>query len=72
MKSTRSIPATFVNVLASLAVFAGTAGVAAAQGANDAIPANSSPRDYGRGWACDRGYRRSNDDCVAIAVPANG
>ncbi len=27
---------------------------------------------YGSGWACDRGYRATEQDCLAIVVPMNG
>ena len=40
---------------------------AAAQTA-PAVPENATSRRYG-GWACNRGYERRSDSCVAVVVP---
>ena len=43
----------------------------AAQGGTTALPANASPESYGSGWECDRGFRKAEARCLAVAVPEN-
>ena len=42
---------------------------AQAQSSSDRVPENASARSYGNGWSCNPGYRESNGECEAIAVP---
>ncbi len=35
------------------------------------LPPNAHLDRSGRGWECDRGYRKSDDTCVAVEVPPN-
>ena len=32
---------------------------------------NATPRNYGSGWDCDRGYKVDGDLCKAVVIPAN-
>ena len=62
---------TCVRILILVALLAITPGTASAQGNSAGMPENSHAQRYGRGWECDRGYRKSGGRCVAIALPAN-
>lgn len=42
-----------------------------AQDGTAPMPANAQSKTYGEGWDCDRGYRRADDECLAVIVPAN-
>ena len=53
--------------LMSLMVFAGSSGLAEAQGIKSAVPANATANTYGGGWECDKGYRKTDSACV-VAV----
>lgn len=35
------------------------------------MPANASLNVYGNGWVCNRGYRRSGNDCIPVHIPLN-
>ena len=35
------------------------------------VPPNAHRDSSGRGWECDRGYRKSGDSCLAVEVPVN-
>ena len=61
----------FGFVLVSLALFAGTAEFALAQGVVGALPANATARAYGNSWECDSGYRKDGGTCVAVTLPGN-
>ena len=50
--------------LMALMVVAGSTGLARAQGIADTIPANASANTYGKGWQCDRGFRKDDGACV--------
>ena len=42
---------------------------AAAEPLTNRLPAHATPRSYGDGWDCVRGYRRQAGLCQKIAVP---
>src|SRR6185503_4980587 len=42
-----------------------------AQSRAQGIPEHATALSYGPGWQCDRGYRKENDACTAIELPAH-
>jgi len=38
---------------------------------NYSIPPNAKVDVYGTGWECERGFRRSGNECLEVKVPAN-
>ncbi len=75
MRETRRVGAPVFASLV-LALFLGAfadVAAASAQTAVGRLPANAlaTETSYGRGWECRRGYREVNNNCIAIAVPAN-
>ena len=51
--------------------FAVPAELALAQDGEAALPANATAKSYGSGWDCDKGYRKNDEACDAVMVPAN-
>jgi len=37
----------------------------------ESIPKNAHPNIFNSGWQCDRGYKRSGQECVKVVVPEN-
>ena len=60
-----------IYVLMPLMVFAGSIGLAKAQGVEVTIPANAIAKTYGRGWECEKGFRRIDDNCAVVILPDN-
>ena len=48
-----------------------TPSLAFGQGTSRNIPENSHPKKYGSGWECDQGYRKIDQTCEALNIPAN-
>jgi hypothetical protein len=40
-------------------------------GFSQSIPDNASPRQFGGGWSCNRGYAQSGNSCVKVIPPEN-
>ena len=56
--------------LALLMIAACGCGAAAAQ--SSGLPEHAKASRYGTGWNCVSGFKRVDDACVSVTVPANG
>jgi hypothetical protein len=71
MSAARRPPVSVPTLILAAVLVAGPGG-ASAQEAGVDVPANAFPTSsYGRGWACQRGYKMEEQACVAIHVPEN-
>ncbi len=67
-KATRSI------ALGIAIALSGAVAAQATSSAKDAagnMPKNASPKSYGIGWECDRGYRADEGRCMPVKIPMN-
>ncbi|HTE42571.1 MAG TPA: hypothetical protein VK629_17255, partial [Steroidobacteraceae bacterium] len=62
----------FSALAATLCLLVGASGRSLAQDTTAVtVPDNSRARSYGGGWECNRGYRRADESCKAVQIPAN-
>ena len=71
MSGLRRPPVIFIFSLFVLALVAVALGVVNAQSGSVRVPDNAHATGYGSGWECDRGFRKTDQACAAIIVPAN-
>jgi hypothetical protein len=63
-------PAASIHALILTAILTGP-GQAFAQLAAVEVPANATAARHGSRWTCDQGYRKLEDACAPVALPAN-
>ncbi len=71
MRRIRRPRAISIHGLIFLALLAAAPGTVFAQAGSIAMPENARAKAYGSGWECDLGYRKINEACAPIKVPAN-
>ena len=54
-----------------LVILASAPWTLSASGGSIEVPENAHKKNYGNGWECDLGYRKVDEACIAIEVPAN-
>jgi hypothetical protein len=57
------------ELLHSIAPGLGMLLILGANAAEAEVPENATAKSYGSGWTCDPGYRKSDEVCLAVAVP---
>ena len=38
---------------------------------SETLPANAYKQAYGNSWSCERGFKRSSDECINLDIPEN-
>jgi hypothetical protein len=71
MTRVRRSRAIIILSLILMPLLAAIPGLVLAQEGSVEIPINAHAKKYADGWACDRGYRESNEQCDAVNLPDN-
>jgi len=71
MNSTRPWWRVFLAAFLGVFVFSLSADLAHAQSTDSNAPKNGHANAYRAWWSCDVGYKKTDEACVAIEVPAN-
>ncbi|MGB5539279.1 MAG: hypothetical protein WBO37_04240, partial [Gammaproteobacteria bacterium] len=71
MSGMRQTSVISMRALILLALLAIVHGHVFARDGSSGVPENARAKDYGKGWACNQGYRAVNGTCAAIKLPAN-
>jgi hypothetical protein len=71
MSRMRLLRAISTHALILLGLLAVAPGGVFAQGDSIEMPQNAHAKSYGGGWECDRDYRKINETCAAVEIPAN-